>query len=601
MFDALPLRQRLLPEEVEPLRQRQLLIESSHRRRPRYFDGRFLAARDLTADQAYFLGRQAAYARALGPGVVEGLNVTRGARGDTLRVSPGLGFTSAGELVSLERPLTVSLTDLPQLQALAVRLAQERRARAPLRNRSGTFALLLRPLEFTANPLAAYPSGLEGERRVEAGDIVEASALLLHPLNEGDAAQLDATRIFLARHFFLDGGPIELPPETLPLAVVAVVGDQIRWIDEALLRRRAGQATADALGFGFAPRPLREAHLAQYRARLDELRGRRFAAAEHFEALPPAGPLPDEAIDPGTLTQQFFPPGIDCELSLLPEDELPALAEASLLLPPIDLRESAQAQAFVRVSLLLPLPRARLAALQAELADAARPRALPPRTAFGGLRLPADRLRELIDPFPLRVPPLPAANAQDAAWRRALEAARGQLWYVRQRHLQVHEAEQGRSVSLRAQDEDALEGRLSDRLRDFGMLTRYRELASKGDVLARAELVRGLSVDALASPVLMGAALQRLEGVEKLDSASVVRESAGLAADSAGGSGLSRLADLKPELMGDRTLVSKLAADPQAAALDAHLERASPAEVQRVADALSDRGRTASLRDILRR
>ena len=73
LFDFDTLRRRLLPTEVDALRARNLLIDESHRRRPRYFDGRFLAARDLTRDQAYFLARQAAYARALGPGVVEGL------------------------------------------------------------------------------------------------------------------------------------------------------------------------------------------------------------------------------------------------------------------------------------------------------------------------------------------------------------------------------------------------------------------------------------------------------------------------------------------------------------------------------------------------
>ena len=55
-------RIRLLPAEALALRERGLVSEDSHRRRPRYFDGRFLAARDLTREQAYFLARQAAYA-----------------------------------------------------------------------------------------------------------------------------------------------------------------------------------------------------------------------------------------------------------------------------------------------------------------------------------------------------------------------------------------------------------------------------------------------------------------------------------------------------------------------------------------------------------
>ena len=65
LFDFDTLRRRLQVAEVDALRTRNLLVDESHRRRPRYFDGRFLAARDLTRDQAYFLARQAAYARAL--------------------------------------------------------------------------------------------------------------------------------------------------------------------------------------------------------------------------------------------------------------------------------------------------------------------------------------------------------------------------------------------------------------------------------------------------------------------------------------------------------------------------------------------------------
>ena len=59
-------------ESALRLREANLLVEESHRVRPRYFDGKFLAARDLTRDQAYFLARQSGFARALGSGVVEG-------------------------------------------------------------------------------------------------------------------------------------------------------------------------------------------------------------------------------------------------------------------------------------------------------------------------------------------------------------------------------------------------------------------------------------------------------------------------------------------------------------------------------------------------
>jgi hypothetical protein len=604
MIDFTTLRERLLPTDVEPLRQRNLLIEESHRRRPRYFDGRFLAARDLTRDQAYFLSRQAAYARALGTGVVEGLAVQRGARADEIQVTPGLGYTAGGELVSLQRLVTVSLADMPRLQALNTRLRQDRFAKPPLRNRTGTFALVLRPLEFTANPVSAYPSGLSQERVVEPGDIVEASALELVPLNEGNPAQLDATRVFLARNLFVNGGQLDLPPEVLPLAVVALVGDKLRWIDMHLLRRQAGQQHADVLGFGFAPRLLREAHLAQYRTRLDELRGRRFAATEFFEALPPAGPLPDEAIDAGDFSQHFFPAGIDPELSLVPEDELPAIVEASMSLPPLDLTEPANGQAFTRVSLLIPLPRARLAQAAAELAGQVN--RIPPPLRFVGLgagkRLPVDRLRDLLDPFPVR-PVFDPALTTDRAWRSALEAARGRLWYTRQRNLQISDAVLGRRVRLVPQ-QDNLEDLLGGRLRDFGMLTRFRDIATRTDLLTRADLTQWLASDAFNSPLMLGAALAKLDAAapEKFGATELATVSSELA-QSAQGGGLARLAELKPDLVTDKTAVAKLLADGQVLQLDKHLGGASSGEVLRVADALvaASGGRSIDVAAILKR
>ncbi|MGI9217517.1 MAG: hypothetical protein ACR2JA_11040, partial [Hydrogenophaga sp.] len=54
------------------------LIVDSGRRRPFYFDGRFLTADDLTADQNYIRARQSDLAQAIGAGVVRGLMVGLG-------------------------------------------------------------------------------------------------------------------------------------------------------------------------------------------------------------------------------------------------------------------------------------------------------------------------------------------------------------------------------------------------------------------------------------------------------------------------------------------------------------------------------------------
>ena len=358
-------------ETAKTLREANLLVEESHRVRPRYFDGKFLAARDLTRDQAYFLARQAGFARALGPGVVEGLMVTPGTVATELQVSAGFGYTAAGELVALTGPVRVSLAQLFVLQTLSLQLSTAKRPQPPLRNRTGVFVLGLRALEFSANPVSAYPTSLDAERTVEPGDIVEASALTLSFLSDAPADRIDALRGELARDVFVQQGGPSLPAETLPLAIVALAGDQVRWIDVHLARRAAGQSHADVLGFGFAPRLLREAHLAQYRAQLDDVMSRplgsRPSASQFFSALPAAGPMPASAVSAADFSQSWLPPGVQAELTLVPQDEIAALVEESLTLPPIDLSLTAEVQASTSVSILVPVPREGLAGKAAEL------------------------------------------------------------------------------------------------------------------------------------------------------------------------------------------------------------------------------------------
>lgn len=52
-------REPIDPADVAALRAAGVLIDDARRERPRYFDGRFLAARDLIRDQQYFLTREA--------------------------------------------------------------------------------------------------------------------------------------------------------------------------------------------------------------------------------------------------------------------------------------------------------------------------------------------------------------------------------------------------------------------------------------------------------------------------------------------------------------------------------------------------------------
>ena len=111
---AIAARERLINQQV--------LFSDPRRWRPRWFDGRFLAASDLQAEQNYFLVRQSDLSRAGGSGIVEGLMVTETAdaqsASERLRIEPGFGVTDTGEMVALSESLVVDPTDIPEMQRL---------------------------------------------------------------------------------------------------------------------------------------------------------------------------------------------------------------------------------------------------------------------------------------------------------------------------------------------------------------------------------------------------------------------------------------------------------------------------------------------------
>ncbi|MEL7370523.1 MAG: hypothetical protein AAFN74_16505, partial [Myxococcota bacterium] len=274
------------------------LVDDDRRIRPRYEDGLRLTARHLTRDQQYFLTRQADLGQLTGGGVVAGLQVSLIA--GNIQISAGHGLTPSGELVALREAVQVDVNDLPRVQNLEAQFGLSTRPAASLVNLTGNFVLSLRPVEYTANPVALYPTTVSGERRLEDGDIIEATALTLVPFPEGGASEEPArARARLAKRIFL-GTPVDgLAATALPVAVVGIDRGVVRWVDADLVRREAG--VDSALGISrLGRRSVREAHLRQYVSHLedtlaertDALLDERFEASDYFEILPPVGPLP---------------------------------------------------------------------------------------------------------------------------------------------------------------------------------------------------------------------------------------------------------------------------------------------------------------------
>jgi len=223
--------------------------------------------------------------------------------------------------------------------------------------------------------------------------------------------------------------------------MVALRGNLVEWVDPFLVRRETGAERPAGMDFGFGARSLREAHLLQYQRHLADAMNanndQAFLATSYLDALPPVGQLPSAALDADRLTQRFFPPAIDVELSFIPEDELTAVIEESLLVPPIDLTAGLDQLSGTGVVVLIPMTRSEFAANRAVLPnwDAESPRLRPVFTEIKARATPRDLLlSRLFSPVAAPVPP-----AEEEPWRQLLRNALGRrlLWYVRRRHLPI--------------------------------------------------------------------------------------------------------------------------------------------------------------------
>ncbi len=329
----------LTQDQVTAAQNNGSLVIDSQRTRPYWFDGRFLAARDLQREQDYFLQRQADLGQAAGYSVIHGLQVDLPAAGDpssaadTVIIRSGQGVTPAGELVLMPSDLTIHLSDLPDEQNLDVQFNLSSIPNTPTRTRSGLYVLALRPVEFTANPIASYPTSIQGTRTTHDGDIVEATAVSLtpypNPVSWTSSSSQDQSllRAALARQIFLNANPSQLPNALLPLAMVYLQRGVITWVDSYLVRRDSGPQYS-GLRLGLADPATQQAFLRQYDSQLQETVAGRvssgvspsFAATTYFQALPPAGRFPLASIGitsqntTQTFTQAFFPQQLDVRL-----------------------------------------------------------------------------------------------------------------------------------------------------------------------------------------------------------------------------------------------------------------------------------------------
>src|SRR5438874_1331163 len=96
---------------------------------------------------------------------------------DVAEASEIARMARTGDLVMITASRRVALLDLPASERLDSTLGLRAIPRVPLGRRTGLFLLVLRPVEFSANPIAAYPTSVSGPRQIEDADVIEASAI----------------------------------------------------------------------------------------------------------------------------------------------------------------------------------------------------------------------------------------------------------------------------------------------------------------------------------------------------------------------------------------------------------------------------------------
>ncbi|MBI1762143.1 MAG: hypothetical protein HYR56_11990 [Acidobacteria bacterium] len=361
-----------------------------------FFNGRLLAAEDLTEERRAGRAKLSGYGRAFGTGVAYGLeialpptsitNVTAtqpvnantariaqtGTSAPQLTVTPGLALNRKGELLQLNQPITLSL--VPPAQPLAPPTGQALFSEClPFQagvyvTGQGLYVLGIAPAEGRRGraPVSSL-SARSADCNVD--QLLEGVQFKLHQLLDVTASELnDAPRLrnlVAAKCFgfgtnFFAASPFEPQDnrygfETLalspaltecevPLAVLHWTQNRIAFVDQWAVRRRVLRPAHSREGRLLSDRRVGEgeARLWQFTEELETLRGagttpEAIRANQHFHFLPPAGVLPLTGRGRGFNAQVFFSGQVAAQPLIIEGARLEHLLRLSFAYPPIAL------------------------------------------------------------------------------------------------------------------------------------------------------------------------------------------------------------------------------------------------------------------------
>ena len=365
-------------------------------------------------------------------------------------MTAGHGVTAAGELVLLPRAIELRLADIPRAEQLSARFGLGKLPHPPLRNRTGLFVLALRPVEYTDKPIGAYPTSITGQRTVEDGDVVEATAVVLVPWQDDGAADaLDARRRRRGGHHLRRRRRARLSANVLPLAMLALANNVVVWIDEAMVRRELGADRADLPGLGHAlgaasrpPDPAPDAARRHpHRQRRARLFGPRAVSGAALGGADSRRHDQHRRLYPALLPTRDGGGFLDH-----PRGRAACPVEEALALPPIDLEAPSATLESTSILLLAPVPRNEWRAVSSRLTT--RTRTLRPAAInLVATRKPLEILQQL------RIPRLPLpVEPSDPPPPSGRGSRPPNLWFVRRRNLAYRDDLAGEAIRVAGRD-----------------------------------------------------------------------------------------------------------------------------------------------------
>ncbi len=413
------------------------VIFDGRRSRTAWFEGQHVTADHFNRDQSYHLTRQADLGRAIGQGVADGLEVGSGSA-TTLSITAGLGLASSGEVIHLGQDITLDLADIPTQRRLNAALKARKDITAAPEARSGLFVLSASVVEYSSNPAASYPVSATATRSLHDSLITEGMLFSLtpEPMSSSNGNDLE-WRSDAAWRIFAEGRTPEVPTQALPLAMVALEGNQVLWVDGAMVRRSLQNFGTGHAGISADTIARRWAHFLQFDGAVqDEIDGAgpdTFTASQIARSIPAMGRLPRATVarrsEPGgpmRLSQGWLPADMPVEVMALPFDEIDALMDDAVMLPPIDLNADQNVLANTPITIIVPVERSKWMETPAEVLETVLPLKAPP--AVGGRATdPEDLLRALMNGISIGTT---TADLAPDGWTELL-ADVDELWYMR--------------------------------------------------------------------------------------------------------------------------------------------------------------------------